>query len=141
MADTINFSAIAASFPPLESLSCPETYDFYGSLEQLGRLRILCVSAWESAVRANQPWLPLRSTETLTELSSKYRPDVDMPSFDLDSLSALVNLKSLNIRPLTESFCDFLITARIQLDVFEATLIRRHAPIHKFVDLLRADCL
>jgi len=45
LAHTINLSAIAASFRSLESLSCPETNDFYGSLEQLGRLRTLHISA------------------------------------------------------------------------------------------------
>ena len=80
LADNINLSAIAASFPSLESLSCPETNNFYGSREQLGRLRILRVSAWKSAVPANQTWLPLRSTETLTQLSLEYGPDLDMSS-------------------------------------------------------------
>ena len=50
LADTINLTAIAASFPSLESLSCPETNDFYGSLEQLGHLRTLHISAWKCAV-------------------------------------------------------------------------------------------
>ena len=48
LADNINLSAIAASFPSLESLSCPETNNFYRSLDQLGRMRMLRVSAWKA---------------------------------------------------------------------------------------------
>jgi len=140
-ADTINLSAIAASFPFLRSLSCPETDNFRGSLEQLSHLRTLHLSAWKNRVLANQPWLPLRSAETLNELNLNYGPNVDTAFFNPDSLRAFVNLKSLAIQYLNESFCEFIIGARIQLDIFDITLIQRRLPIHRFVDMLRADCL
>jgi len=52
-----------------------------------------------------------------------------------------VNLKSFAIRPLTESICEFIIRAQIQLYFFEITIVERHAPIHRFVDMIQADCL
>ena len=84
LADTLNLSAIAAAFPSLESLSCPETNEFRGSLEPLGRLRTLRISAWEHA--GDQPWLPLRSADALTELYLRYGPDVNIPARDIDRL-------------------------------------------------------
>jgi len=141
LADTIDLSAIAASFPFLESLTCPETDSFCGSLEQLGHLHTLHLSAWSNPVLRHEPWLPLRSAETLNELNLRYGPGVDSAFFNADSLGAFVNLKSLSIHPLNESFCEFIIGARIQLDIFDTTLLQRHVPIHRFVDVLRADCL
>jgi hypothetical protein len=138
LAYTIDLSAIAASFPSLEILSCPETTNLSGSLEQLGRLQILRISAFANAAPAN--WLPLRSARILTEFSLEFGPNVDT-FFDPNSLGAFVNLKSLNIRTLIERLCDFLIATRIQLHVFEATLIRRHARINKVVQMLHTDCL
>lgn len=64
-----------------------------------------------------------------------------MSSFDTDSLEAFINLKSLNIGPLYEGVCDFIIRAQIQLDVFETELLRQILPIDKFVDMLGAECL
>ena len=86
-------------------------------------------------------WLPLRSAETLTELSLECGPDVDTQIFDATSLERFVNLKTLHIGPLCDSIINFLIRAQIHLDVLETTLIRRHVPINRFVDLLGAESL
>jgi hypothetical protein len=143
LADTIDFGAIAASFPSLECLNCRQFSNFYGSLEPLGHLRTLRISrvAWRNDPPINQPWLPIRSAETLRELSLECGPDDDIPFFNADSLGAFVNLKSLNIRPLTETFCDFIIGAQIQLDFFEISVIRRRAPVRRVVTMLQAECL
>jgi len=138
---TIDLSAIAALFPSLESLSCFETGNFKGSLEQLPHLHMLRLSSWDNTMHPNRPCLPLQSSQTLTELSLQYCMDVNIPFFDTDSLSAFMNLKSLAIRPLTESICEFIIRAQIQLYFFEITIVERHAPIYRFVDMIQADCL
>ena len=140
LADSVDFNAIAASFPSLETLSCSESSNFYGSLQQLDRLQTLVIQTWGDDSPHAPPWLPLRSAETLTKLSLKCGR-VDIPSLDTNSLNAFINLKSLNIGPLCDSVCDFIIRAPIQLDVFETELLRRDAPVDKFIDMLRAECL
>ena len=138
--NSIDLTAIAAAFPFLEILHCPEAHDFHGSLdsEWLSDLRTL---HFYVSKHANQPWLSLRSAETLTELRIEYDQGVVIPVCDTDSLGAFVNLKSLPIRPLTKSFCEFINGARIQLDVFEVTLVQPHSPIRRFVDMVQAECL
>ena len=140
MADHVNLSAIATSFPTLETLSCTETNSLSGSLQELDRLQILRIGTSAAGSPTIQPWLPLRSAETLTKLNLDFH-DVGIPFFDTDSLDTFINLKSLHIGPLCDSICDFIIRAQIQLDVFEAKVLRRYAPISKFVDMLRAECL
>ena len=98
------------------------------------------VDTWRDDVPNTKPWLPLRSAETLTELSLECS-GVDIPTFDTDSLDTFINLKSLNIGPLCDSVCDYIIRSRMQLDVFETELLRRLVSIDKFVDMLRAECL
>lgn len=142
--DSIDFSMIAASFPFLESLTCMETRNFHGSLEQLGHLQELVLS-----VRGSKPgpvdrgWLPLRSAETLTVLDLLFREANidDTPLFDTDSLSTFVNLKSLTVQPLNESCCKFVVGAPIQLDIFYITLSPSQLPFSAFVHMLRADSL
>jgi hypothetical protein len=138
--DTLDVGTIAASIPFLENLSGHDIFSFFGSLEQLSHLQILRLPALEIARRIGRPWLPLRSAETLIEVSLKCAPDV-MPFFDTDSLGIFVNLKSLSIEPLTERSCEFIIRSRIQLDVLRITLLWPYSPIHKVFDMLRADCL
>jgi hypothetical protein len=84
------------------------------------------------------PFLPLRSAETLTKLNLA---GIDFPYFDGDSLDAFINLKSLSIGPLCDSICNFIVRARIQLDVFKTEFRKRYAPIEIFVNLLRAESL
>jgi hypothetical protein len=137
----VDLSAIATNFPFLEDFSNPETGDLSGTLNPLARLRKLSVSAYESFAPTNRPWLPLRSAETLTELSF-YNGGDPIPGFvDTDSLAVFLNLKSLILWPLTERLCEFIIRARIQLQTFEINLIQRHVRIDRFVRMLRADCL
>ena len=138
---TIDLSTIAALFPSLESLSCFETSNFKGSLEQLPHLHTLHLSSWDNTMHPNRPCLPLQSSQTLTELSLQYCMDVNIPFCNTDSLGTFMNLKSLTIRPLTESICKFIIHTQVQLDFFEITIVKRHAPIHRFVDMIQLDCL
>ncbi len=141
LADDVNLDAIAASFPSLETLKCYETGRYYGSLQELNRLQILRVGTWSNDVSTTLlPWLPVNSAETLTELRLECG-SVGNPVFNTNSLDTFINLKSLDIGPLCESICDFIIRARIRLDIFETSIIRQHVPIDKFVDMLRAECL
>src|SRR5205814_2148330 len=116
LTDNVNFDAIAASFPSLETLSCSEMNHFYGLLRDLNHLQILWVNAWGDNVPTALSWLPLRSAEMLSALNLNCG-GVDVPIFDTDSLDAFVNLKSLTIGPLCDSICDFIIRAQIQLEV------------------------
>ena len=141
LANDVNLSKIAAYFPALETLSCRENNSFQGSLALLDRLRTLRLDYYDDKFPSPRRWLPLRSAETLTELSVQCGPDVDTQIFDTTSLLMFVNLKILHIRPLCDSIINFLIRAQIQLDVFETTLIRRYVAINRFVELLRAASL
>ena len=141
LAYDLDLTKIAASFPVLETLSCHENNSFHGSLALLDRLRTLRLDYFDDDPPSPRRWLPLRSAETLTELSLECGPDVDTQIFDTTSLERFVNLKTLHIGPLCDSIINFLIRAQIQLDVLETTLIRRHVPINRFVDLLRAESL
>lgn len=141
LANSVNLSAIAASFPALETLSCRENNSFHGSLALLNRLCTLRLDYFDGDHPSPRRWLPLRSAETLTELSLQCGPDVDTQIFDTMSLERFVNLKTLHIGPLCDSIINFLIRGQIQLDVFETTLIRRYVPINRFIDLLRAESL
>jgi hypothetical protein len=140
LADDVNLDAISVSFPYLETLGCSEITRVYGSLRELTHLQRLHISTWGDDIPPAEPWLPLGSAETLTELRLTCG-GVDVPFFDTHSLDSFINLKSLDIGPLCDSVCDFIIRAPIQLDIFETELIRRHAPIDKFIEMLRADCL
>jgi hypothetical protein len=137
----LNLSKIAASFPALETLSCDKNNSFHGSLALLDRLRKLRLDYFDNQAPIPQRWLPLRSAETLTELTLRCGPYVDTQIFDITSLERFINLKTLHIGPLCDSIIDFVIRAQIQLDVFGTTLIRRNLPINRFVDLLRAESL
>ena len=141
LADGVNLSTIAASFPALETLSCRENNSFHGSLALLNRLRTLRLDFFDGDQPSPRLWLPLRSAETLTELSLQCGPDVDTQIFNTMSLDRFVNLKTLRIGPLCDSIIDSLIRGQIQLDVFGTTLIRRYVPINRFIDLLRAESL
>ena len=64
----IDLNEIASSFPFLETLiSCKSDATF----KQLNRLQTLHMDAWafQEPPTALEPWLPLQSTQTLTELS------------------------------------------------------------------------
>src|SRR5271170_5591237 len=139
LADTVHLIAIATSFPSLENLSCTETNHFHGSLQKLSRLQSLHIHIHTPGDdELTHPLLPLRSAETLTRLNLS---GIDFPFFDAEPLDAFINLKSLNIGPLCDSICDFIVRARIQLDVFETELLKQHAPIDIFVNMLRAESL
>lgn len=140
LTENIDLDAIADSFPSLEILNCLENGDFSGSLQELGRLRKLYVNSWSIDVSTTQPLLPLNSAETLTKLTLECGTVGD-PDFNTDSMDAFINLKSLNIGPLCDSICNFIIRAKIHLEVFETSLIRQFAPIDKFTNMLRAECL
>src|SRR5208282_1972699 len=90
LADDVNLDAIAASFPSLETLNCSEINHFYGSLHGLNHLRTLGINTCGDDVPTTQPWLPLRSVETLTKLSLECMA-VDIPSFDRNPLDAFIN--------------------------------------------------
>jgi hypothetical protein len=139
LADTVHLTAIATSFPFLEDLSCTETNHFHGSLQELSHLQSFRIHIYAlEDDELTHPSLPLRSAETLTTLNLTV---IDSPFFDAEPLDAFINLKSLNIGPLCDSICDFIVRARIQLDVFETVLLKRHAPIEIFVNMLRAESL
>jgi F-box domain len=141
LSNFVELDEIATAFPTLKSLTIAEAGEIFGSLQQLGQLRKLYISAWEE-IGPDRPWLPLGSVATLTQLTLECGPEVDMPLFfDIDSLRAFVNLKSLGLRPLTEALCDFLIGSQIQLHTFEIRLNQQHVRIPRFIDLLHAKCL
>jgi len=145
---SVNLSAIASSFPFLRTLSCPEARHFYGSLKQLSGLWALNMGIRNMDIRnidpppTIQPWLPLRSTQTLIKLSLRCRYDhVPISFFDLNSLYEFINLKYLQIEPLNPSICDFLLRSRCQLHVFELILHRPLAPIDIVISMFQASCL
>jgi hypothetical protein len=137
---TIDLDLIAASFPSLEILNCFETNDYSGSLQELSCLQILRLDGGDNYISNMTTMLPLRAAETLTELRLDCAT-VDNPIFDSEPLDAFINLKSLNIGPLCDSISDFIIRAKIRLDVFETSLIQEYAPIDKFVNMLQAESL
>ena len=140
LGDNVNLDELAEAFPTLEVLNCSETNSYSGSLQELGRLRKLYLGCWDDDVSTALSFLPLSSAETLTELTLDCR-NTDNSVFDTDSLDAFVNLKSLNVGPLCDSICDFIIRTKIRLNVFETSLIRQLAPMDKFSNMLRAECL
>jgi hypothetical protein len=122
------------------SKTIAEAGEIVGSLQQLGHLRKLHVSAWEE-IEPDRSWLPVGSAATLTQLHLECGPDLNMPVFfDIDSLRTFVNLKSLGLRPLTEALCEFLIGSQIQLNTFEIRLNQQYVRIPRFIDLLHAKC-
>lgn len=134
-----DLNSIASNFPLLESFSNPGTRDTRSSRRatRIEPLRLL----YDRFVPTDGPWLPLRSAETLTELSLRTGRD-PVPGFvDTDAMAAFLNLKSLTLCSLTETLCEFTIGAPIQLEVFSINLIPRHVRIDRFVEMLRADCL
>ena len=149
----INLNAIAPSLPFLENLSVSTDY-FEGSLQEFNGLQALhmeCLDEiywsedrYEDDVelpREFRPWLPLKSTETLTKLNLNCGRHVGISFFDLPSLDKFVNLKSLGLGPLDPDICDFLLGAQFQLDVFEPSIIPYRLHIDKFISMLQAPCL
>jgi F-box domain len=140
LGDNVDLDELAEAFPTLEVLNFSETNCYSGSLQELDHLRKLYLGCWDDDISTALSFLPLNSAETLTELTLNCR-DVDNPVFHTGSLDAFVNLKSLNIGPLCDSICDFIIRAKIRLDIFETSLIRQLVLIDKFSNMLRAECL
>jgi F-box-like len=140
LANDIDLDEIANSFPSLETLSLDQNGSCRGSLQRLSRLRKLHVDDCDGNISDLSLYLPLNSAETLTELDLRCS-NVGNPAFDTSSLDAFINLKSLAIGPLCDGICDFIIRSQIQLDVFDATIVRRYLPIEKFVEMLRAQSL
>jgi F-box domain len=140
LAENVDLDEIADALPSLEILKCSGIGHCSGSLQELDHLRELHVNSWQSDISTTPPLLPLNSAETLTKLTLECGI-VGNPIFDTEPLDVFINLKSLEIGPLCDSICDFIIRAKIRLDVFETSLIRQLAPIDKFANMLRAECL
>jgi hypothetical protein len=138
LAENVDLDEIAEAFPSLEIFRCSEAEQHSGSLQELDRLRKLYINSWSTDISTTLSLLPLNSAKTLTELKLD-GGIVGNSVFNTDSLNVFVNLKSLNIGPLCDSICNFLIQAKFHLDAFETSLIRRHAS--KFANMLRAECL
>ena len=116
LAKTVNLSAVAVSFASLEILNFYLVDNFRGSLGRLDHLHTLRVIGSQCGVPPNESWLPLQSVTTFTKLDVYYDTKI---FFNTDSLDAFVNLNSLSIGILTETLCEVINGAQIQLDVFK----------------------
>jgi hypothetical protein len=135
----VNLSIVAASFPLLEEIHLHRA-DYIGSLRSLNSLRKLHLdSTWRT--ESTILWLPVNCTETMTELELVYQPDREQPVFDFTTLETYTNLKSLSIKPLCESVCDYIINSRVHLDVFSTDIRENLVSINKFRDVLQAESL
>jgi len=140
MGGSLDLNKIAASFPLLETLYCHCIKDFRGSLQQLAFLQSLSLRV-DDIPNLHQPWLPLQSAKTLTELMLKCGPEADISFFDISSLDELTNLKFLEIGPLSPPICNYLLRSKTSLDIFATELFPRLAPIEKIREVFQATCL
>jgi len=148
---SVDLTAIASSFPHLEWFTCSETPGFHGSLQQLTRLQTLSIDTCEyrplrghsRATTVRPSWLPLQSTETLTQLSLMCDTLV-IPFFHaMSQLSPdqFINLKLLNVSPLCSPIVTFILRSQCRLEVFMADLVRHLAPIATVTAMFQAECL
>jgi len=147
-ANSIDLSQIASSFPRLEALNCFETNHFHGTLKHFKHLHTLHLDTWEHDDIGwdgiDRPWLPLSSTETLTNLTLKCTPAISILLFDTNSqsLSLFRNLKSLDIEPLCPQLIALLHNStQMRLEIFKVGVLRRLTPIDVIETLLQSPCL
>jgi len=138
-AGPVDLTEIASSCPFLETLTCsnPDA-NFFGSLERLNCLKTLHMDARE--FEAIGPWLPLQSTETLTELRLTC-PRVDISFFDIPSLETFTNLTSLTIGPLNPALVKHLQHSPMTLETFKMEVRFQFAPIEIVRSVLQSPCL
>jgi len=147
-ANSIDLTQIATSFPHLETLNCFETNHFHGTLKHLTHLHTLHLDIWQhdniGFDGIDRPWLPLSSTQTLTNLTLKCTPDISILLFDTDSqsLSLFTNLKSLDIEPLSPQLVALLHNStQMRLEIFKFGVLRHLTPIDVIETLLQSPCL
>jgi len=140
LADSLNLTKIASSFPFLETLYCSETDHFHGTLQGLTHLQGLYMDTRGDVTTI--PWLPLQSTSTLRRLGLTCNPYMSFESFfDAPSLDLFTNLTSLAIRPLSTPVVGFLLRTHCHLETFEISLICHLTPIDTVISVFEAACL
>jgi hypothetical protein len=153
-AHVVPLSKITSSFPHLEILSCPETDHFDGSLSELRYLKTLYMdinpefdsSAWTAKPFQPSPWLPIQSSESLTDLTLPYIPREEFLGasatfFDISSLHQFTNLTSLYVTPLSPPLVSFLQQTPCHLQKFGTDLLRSFVPISLARETFAAPCL
>ena len=144
--DPIDLGLVATACPLLHTLVLLQLRDYYGSLEHAFNLELLSIHFQQknnhNAVLSSLLF-PVHSAETLTsfDLTSKEFDNHDVSS---DFLDPYVNLKDLELAPLTPEFCTAISQARFTL----TDLYLKFAPeeadadkVDKMKEMLSAESL